>query len=471
MKQTTKTLLGLLALLVIAGAIGGAVLWTNKDEAKKAEEKQKTDKLFDFDKAQVKSLRISKDGQQVAQLEKGDKGWRLLKPVPADGDFPMIDSLLGSLGSLKQKKEIEGAKDLQQFGLATPAVEVALKLQDGKELGLQIGAENTFDNTLYAKRIGDGTVRVIDSYQKATFDRTAFDLREKRVAQLEDSIDVKRVEVTGLKFPYTLEKEGGSWKVNGAPADTANADAVGNALKNLRATAVASENATSLKEFGLDKPLATVKVTAGETTRTVLIGQAKGGAVAQKTYAKRADSPVVYEVDKQILATLTKQPFDLANKELAKVDREALRKAVFESPAGKVVITRSKNTPSDGGIAEETFTVVEPQKGPAKKWKVSSALYTAGSLRAVSFEGPVPAEKDLAKYGLDKPKTATMLGEGDKVLARIRIGAEKDGKRYALADGFDKLVLVDKGIVDDFPWTAADALESPPAPATPQASK
>jgi hypothetical protein len=131
-----------------------------------------------------------------------------------------------------------------------------------------------------------------------------------------------------------------------------------------------------------------------------------------------------------------------------------------------VKVTRSKPAQPDGGFAEETFAVTAPTAGAAKKWKISSALYGITSLRAASFEGPAP--KDLAKYGLDKPKTAILLGDGGKVLAKVRIGAEKDGKRWVLADGIDKLARVEKATVDDWPWTAADALEPPP---TPQASK
>jgi hypothetical protein len=79
----------------------------------------------------------------------------------------------------------------------------------------------------------------------------------------------------------------------------------------------------------------------------------------------------------------------------------------------------------------------------------------------VAFYGPVPAQKDLAKYGLDHAKTVTVLGEGDKVLARLRFGAEKDGKRLALSAGFDKLVGVERGPVDGYPWNVADALDTP----------
>jgi len=58
MKQTTKTLVGLLVLLLVAGAVGGVALWTGKEEQKKADAKEKSEKLFDFDKAQVKELRL-----------------------------------------------------------------------------------------------------------------------------------------------------------------------------------------------------------------------------------------------------------------------------------------------------------------------------------------------------------------------------------------------------------------------------
>jgi hypothetical protein len=155
-------------------------------------------------------------------------------------------------------------------------------------------------------------------------------------------------------------------------------------------------------------------------------------------------------------------------------DREAVRELVFEGPAGVVKVSRQKPVQADGGVGEEAFAVEAPSKGAAKKWKISSALYGIAGLRAAAFEGPAPAAKDLAKYGLDKPKTATLLGEGGKILARVRVGAEKDGKRWVLADGVDKLARVEKATVDDWPWTAADALDTPPAPPAPprpQASK
>jgi hypothetical protein len=466
MKQTTKTLLGLFALVAVAGAVAGAALWAGKDEEKKAEQKEKSEKLFDFDKAKVKSLRLTKDGKLVAALAK-DGAWKIAEPLQAEGDDQTVNGLLDQLTTLKQRKDLGEEKDGKSYGLEQPALALTVKLEDGKEQGLQVGVDNTFDNSLYVRKLGDSTIRVVDGFHKSSFDKSLFDLREKKVAHLDDGAEVRRIEVSGIKTPYLLEKDGGKWKYAGAEADSAAADRIQSSIKQIRATAIAAEKAAKLSEYGLDKPKVTVKLGIGAAggkdtlTRTLSFGQPVKGGAAMKTYAKRDDSPVVYEVEAQVLKDLDKQPFDLQDKALVHADREAVRRIVFAGPAGKIEITRSKEPLPDGGAGEETFAVVAPEKGAAKKWKISSALYSVVGLRAAAFEGPVP--KDLAKYGLDKPKAVTLLGEKDKVLARVRIGAEKEGKRYLLADGVDKLVRVEKSTVDDLPWTLNDALETPPA--------
>ncbi len=445
MKQTTKTLAGLLALVVVAGAIGGAALWATRDEARKAEQKEKSEKLFDFDKAKARALRLEKDGKLVAALTH-ETSWKIVEPLQTDADDSTVSSMLDQLSGLKQKKDLGG-----------PALAVTVKLDDGKEQGLQIGVDNSFDNTLYVRKLGDSTVRIIDGFVKSSFDKSLFDLREKKVAHLDDATEVKRIEVSGVKSPYTLEKDGAKWKLGAGEADSSTAERVQSSIKQLRANAIAAESAARLADYGLDKPKVTVKLVAGKDAfaRTLLFGQH-----AEKLYARRDDSPVIFEVETQILKELDKEPFELQDKSLVHADREAVRKIVFESGPAKIEVSRSKDEPADGGVAEESFAVVAPEKGAAKKWKISSALYSITGLRATSFDGPVP--RDLAKYGFDKPKTVTLLGEKDKLLARVRIGAEKDGKRYVLSEGVDKLARVEKGHVDDLPWKLNDALETPP---------
>src|SRR5207244_2498368 len=161
MKQTTKSLVTTLGVLAAAAAIGGAALWVTRDTEKKAEQKEKSAKLFDgLDKAKVRQVKLVRDGKLVALVTRADAGapWRIAE---------------------------------------------------------------------------EGT--------KAPFEKQLLDLRDKRVLHLDDTAEVRRVQVAGTAPAYTLEKDGTAWKM-AAPqkdtADTATADRVATALKSLRATGI-----------------------------------------------------------------------------------------------------------------------------------------------------------------------------------------------------------------------------------------
>ena len=217
-------------------------------------------------------------------------------------------------------------------------------------------------------------------------------------------------------FPYVIELEGGKWMME-APepgaAEGSTADRIVAAIKGLRATAVVEEKAdeAKLKEYGLAFPKVQVTLTVAPAgakdtfQRKLLLGQPsrssdKAGAAAVKTYAKRDDSPAIFEVDGQILKDLSKELFDLKDKTVVWLDREAVRRVDFGfSEPGKqtISIARHKDAPPDGGIAEETFEVLAPAKGPAKKWKVSSNLYALAGLKAAAPGEPAQAPGDKAR--------------------------------------------------------------------------
>lgn len=467
MKQTTKSLVTVLALVVAAGAIGTAALWAGRDEEKKAEQKERTEKIFDFDKAKVRSLRVEKAGKLVAALSRKDAttGWDITEPVKAEGDDLAANALVDALAALKQKKDLGEEKDGKPYGLEAPSAAVSVKTEDGKESRLEVGADNPFDNTVYVRKGAETTIRMIDASAKAPFLKELFELRDKSVLHLDSAAEIRRIEVTGAKVPYALEKDGAGWKLlsPAGAADSATADRIASALKGLKATAIAAETAPVLAAFGLAPAKITVKlgVSQGgkELERTLLLGEVRA-AVTAKTYAKRDDSPAIFEVDGQILKDVEKDLFELQDKQLTHASREDVRKIVLETPgAAKIEIARSKPALPDGGAAEEEFALLAPQKGPAKKWKISSALYTITGLRAALL-GP----KDLTKQGLDKPRTVTLLGDGDKVLLRMLVGGETpEHRRWVLADGMDRVAEVEKGAVDELPWKLADVLETPAA--------
>ena len=478
MKQTSKSLLTTLGFLVVAGAIAGAAFWVRTDVTKEETKKEKAAKVFDgLDRAKVREIRVTKEGRLFAAAARPDDKatWKLVEPIKADADSTQIDAMVTGVADLKQKSEI-GEGDAKQYGFDPPNIVATLKLDDGKEQSLEIGETNPFDNSIYVRKGGEKTVRIADGYAKSSFEKTLVDLRDKRVAHLDEGTEIRRIEVKGTRPPYTLEKDGAAWKVlapQPGPGDSGTADRIGSALRNLRATGIGAEtaDAKALKQYGLAPAKVEVRLSVAPAggkesfQRTISIGQPapSTGSVAVKTYAKRDDAPTVFEIDGQILKDLQKDPFDLQDKSLVHADREAVRKIVFEQPpAAKFAVARKKDQAPDAGFADETFTVIEPKEAPAKKWKVSSALYSIIGLRAAAF-GVKLDPKTEGKLGLSR--TITLLGDGDKLLARVRLGAEtKDGKRrYVAVDGEPRYAEVEKVSVDDLPQTLDDVVEPPPA--------
>src|SRR5712671_1222001 len=378
MKQTTKSLATTLGVLALAAAIGGAALWVTRDTEKKAEQKEKSAKLFEgLDKSKVRQVRLVSGGKLVALVARADAStpWKITEPLAADADASAVDGLVNGVADFKQKSEL-GEADPTQYGLDKPATVVSVKSEDGKESAIEIGETNPFDSSVYVRKAGEKIVRVADGWTKSAFEKQLLDLRDKRVLHLDDTAEVRRVEVAGTAPAYTLEKDGASWKLL-APqkdaADTATADRVATALKSLRATSIAAESAdgAALKQYGLSPAKISVQVTvaAGKDSfrRTLLLGQPapQKGSVSVKTYAKRDDSPTVFEVDQQIVKDLKKDLFDLQDKALAHANREDVRKIVLEQPGSpKIVVERKKEQPKDGGFADETFSVLEPKQGP-----------------------------------------------------------------------------------------------------------
>jgi Domain of unknown function (DUF4340) len=476
MKQTTRSLVTALIVLGIAAAVGGAAVWVTRDTEKKTEQKERSARLFEgLDKAKVRQVKLVRGGKLVAVVSRADASapWKISEPVTADADTMAVSGMVDALETLKQKSEI-GDADPKQYGLENPAIVVSVKTDDGKEQAVEFGETNPFDSSVYVRKQGEKTVRIADGSTKTGFEKQLFDLRDKQVLHVDLDADVRRIEVAGTSPGYTLEKDGASWKMvapQKEPADSNAADAVASVVKSLRATGVAAESAdaAALKQFGLSPPRITAQVTIaadpGKNTfrRTLLLGQPapSKGSVAVKTYAKRDDSATVFEVDPQITKDLQKSVFDLQDKLLVHVNREDVRKIVFAQPGSpRIVVERKKEQPKDGGVAEETFAVLEPKAGAAKKWKVSNTLYSITGLRATAF-----AAKPDAKT-FEGARTVTLLGDGDKVLAKLRIGAEtKDGKhRYASSESMLRVAEVEKSTVDDFPKTIDDVLEPPAAP-------
>jgi hypothetical protein len=203
--------------------------------------------------------------------------------------------------------------------------------------------------------------------------------------------------------------------------------------------------------------------------RKLLVGQTLplGMAVAVKYYAKRDDSPAIFEIDGAIFHDLGRDLFELEDKSLLSIPRESVAKLELAAPGQPpLIIARTKPALPDGGVGEEAFTLTAPKTGPARKYKMAGLLSSFTQLKAVAPGEPKPADaKGLAKLGLDAARTVTLFDAGGAQLAKVHLGAESADKKhvYVWVEGRPDVAQIDPSILSDLPKSADEALEPPPA--------
>jgi uncharacterized protein DUF4340 len=219
-----------------------------------------------------------------------------------------------------------------------------------------------------------------------------------------------------------LVKDKDAWRMT-APSDVAadanQVDALLSTLETAQTEDVVVENPAAVAEFGLDKPKTTVTVSVdgAKDPLVLLVGDKTpdGGAV----YARTPARPRVFTVSSSVESSLDKKPFDLRDRDLLHVKRDAVRTLEVTGPEGAYALAR---TP--GG--EWAFT--QPLATQAGRWSVDALLGNLESLRMDSVVEEAP--KDEKAYGLDKPARTVTVVLGDGTRKTLEIGAATPDKKY-----------------------------------------
>src|SRR6266403_158067 len=141
--------------------------------------------------------------------------------------------------------------------------------------------------------------------------------QEKVFAGL-DATKIEEIKVTSAAGDATtLKKDGGGWQVIqpiAAKGDESEATSITSALAAAEISRVIDENPSNLKEYGLDKPEATVNLNAGSARAMLLIGaKAPDGTTV---YARDAARPAVVTIESTLLDELKKGADDYRRKDL-----------------------------------------------------------------------------------------------------------------------------------------------------------
>src|SRR3989338_2318113 len=261
MRGLTSTIL----LVVVLAGLGGYIYFVDsKRPAPGIDGGPAKEKVFSLEQDQVEEFSLTFEGE-TSLLRKTDAGWQMIEPTPTEADPPEAVSVGQALANLELIRVVDdNPSDLAQFGLEKPAISVSFKAKNGVTGSLKLGDKNATMGEMYAQKNGEKTVFLVSSFQETNFNRTPFNLRDKKILKFErDKAD--GLTLTRGRDSIELALVGSEWKVvkpTDARSDYSTVEGLLTRLSTSNMSKLLETNATDLAKYGLDKPAMTIAVGA-----------------------------------------------------------------------------------------------------------------------------------------------------------------------------------------------------------------
>jgi hypothetical protein len=418
-------------------------------EVRMGPEREKTEgrkgRVFTVEPADVTELEIKRTDSTV-KLKRESDGWQILAPVNARGDRGPIDETVTSIVTARMDREIEAdPKSLGDFGLDRPAAEITLRLKDGKQAGLVLGAKSPTGVWVYAREAGKPAVFVVGDSVLRDTTRPVAEFRDKTVLAFNQP-DVTGFEIDLRDDKIVLEQADGRWKLARPRALPADSDTVRDFLEKLRAARVkefAADAPRSLEPFGLDKPVR-LEIHTGRdkdrATKTLLVG--RPDAAKKGVYAMRPGESSVLLIPEETWTAVPKNVAVLRDKSVVGFDRDKVTRIEIESPKGAVTLAKEG----------DRWKITAPQALAADQVEAGAVLFKLRDLRAQAFL--TDDASGIPKY-LAKPTVRVNVIEQGASAPRTVLLAPSPERRggtasaYAAQAGQGPVVLVDGRALDE----------------------
>jgi len=239
-----------------------------------------------------------------------------------------------------------------------------------------------------------------------------------------------------------LARDGAGWRLVEPLAAAADAPAVESLLQGIEGAEIqdeASKEGGALAGYGLEKPRLRVEVKREGAPAPVVLLIGDKLVDGSGVYAKTEDKPRVFTLASFVESSLDKKPFDLRDRDVLKVKRDAVTSLDVLGPEGSYSLARDAR-------AEWAFT--KPVATKAGRWAVDGLLGTLENLRmdAIAAEDA----KDLKPFGLDKPARRVTLGLASGETRTLEIGKETADKKYPVrVEGAPFVAVVPATLAED----------------------
>ena len=408
-------------------------------------------RVFSADTKDVTAVEIKRADESV-RLQREGEAWQVVEPVKARGSRTAVDELLANVMTAKIDRQIDpDPKSLADFGLDKPAADLTLTLQDGKTLGLQLGAKNPTGVWVYARERDKPAVFVLGESVLRDATRPVDDFRDRTILAF-DSKDVTGFEIVLPDETLAVEGAPRAWRITRPVALRADNETVSEFLGKLAGQKVrefVAEAPARRDLYGLERPVR-VTIHSGQdkdrVSRTLLLG--KVDPAKKGVYAMRAGEPSVMLLPEDVYTQVPKNVGVLRNKMLVELERDKVTRLEIQSPKGTVTVGRD----------EGPWKIVAPEVLPADQVEVGAVLSRLHDLRAQGFLGEGAAA--VSRF-LPKPEVRVAVTEQGGAITTVVLAPSRETRggapsAYAAVAGKGPVMLVEAKLLGDLARSVND---------------
>jgi hypothetical protein len=434
---------GLIVAVIVLGGLTGTLYWSNHHKpAESTEASADTPpKILAVKEADISRFDLKKNGADQVAGERNSSGqWRITSPTALSADQSAVSSLLGTFSSLNSQRLVEEkAGNLASYGLDAPKLEFDLSEKDNKAQKLLLGDDSPTGNGVYVKLDGDARIFIMPSFDKTSIDKTANDLRDKRLLTL-DPDKISQVDLVAKKQEIAFGRNKNEWQIvkpRPLRADSSQVDELVRALTDAKMELNVLDDPKKIAfAFASATPVATAKLTAESGTQELQVRKNK-----DDYYAKSSAVDGTYKVASTLGQALDKNLDDFRNKKLFDLGSDDPNKIEIRDGTRSYFWTRS---------GEDWWS------GSAKKMDPGTVQDLIDKIRDLSASKFVDTGLTFAP-SID----LTVTSNDGKRVEKVRMA--KLGDNYiAMRENDSTLYQIDSKAIDDLRKSAEDV-----KPATP----
>jgi len=426
---------GLLIAVAVLAVLAGLTWWSNKKQAAASKTTDTSTKILSIPNDQIQDVVLKKPTGTVELHRESANTWKLTQPEQLPADSDAASSVVSSLGTLNADTVVDAkATDLTPYGLQSPSLDVKIDEKNGKTEDLLIGDETPTGSGNYAKLANDPRVFTVGSYVKTGIDKSANDLRDKRLLTF-DSDKLTRVDLLGkggetIEFGKNNANEWQILKPRPLRADGSQVDTLINALKDARMD-LAQDSQKAAAAFASAPKVGVATVTDASGNQSIEVHKDKDN----NYYAKSTVVAGIYKVTGDIGKDLEKGVNDYRSKKLF-----------------------------DFGFSDPTYLEIQ-----GVGYSKSGSDWTSGTKKMdnASVQTLIDKLRDLtatgfeAEPGTEKVFEAQVTSNQGKRNERVTITKEA-GKYYAKRQDDPSIYGLEASAVDDLKKAASDIKEAAP---------